>query len=90
MDFDTKASNLILVIFQVKVIFHQNVFFQHIYIHLNEKLIQVFFVKSHESNFSILIEMVQSIHIQYMIKYFINFCNYLNHFYNIFSLGSIS
>jgi hypothetical protein len=28
----------------------------------------------------ILIEMVQSIHIQYMIKYFIKFFNYLNHF----------
>jgi hypothetical protein len=28
----------------------------------------------------ILIEMVQSIHIQYMTKYFIKFCNYLNNF----------
>ncbi len=25
-----------------------------------------------------MIEMVQSIHIQYMIKYYIKFCNYLN------------
>jgi hypothetical protein len=33
----------------------------------------MFFVKSHESNFSIVIESVQSIHIQYMIKYFIEF-----------------
>jgi len=39
-----------------------------------------FFVKSHESNFLIVIEMVKSIHIQYMTKYFIKFCNYLNHF----------
>jgi hypothetical protein len=39
MDFDTKASNIILVIFQMKVIFQQNVFFQHIYVRLNEKLI---------------------------------------------------
>jgi hypothetical protein len=80
MDFDTNASNIILVIFQMKVIFHQIVFFQHTYVNLNEKLVQMFFVKSHESNFSIVIEMVHSIHIQYMIKYFINFCNYLNNF----------
>ncbi len=44
-----------------------------------ENLSRWFFVKSHELNFSITIEMVQSIHIQYMIKYFIKFCNYLNH-----------
>jgi hypothetical protein len=47
------------------------------------------FVKSHESNFSIVIEMVQSTHIQYITKYFIKFCNYLNHFYNIFALCNI-
>jgi hypothetical protein len=29
---------------------------------------QMFLMKSHESNFSIVIEMVQSIHIQYMTK----------------------
>jgi hypothetical protein len=80
MDFDTKASNIILVIFQMKVICHQNILFQHTYVHLNEKLVQMFFVKSHESKFSIVIEMLQSIHIQYMIKYSIKFCNYLNHF----------
>jgi hypothetical protein len=39
MDFDTMASNIILVIFQMKVIFQQNVFFQHTYAHLNEKLV---------------------------------------------------
>jgi hypothetical protein len=55
-------------------------FCQHIYAHLNEKFVQMFFVKSHELKFSIVIEMVQLIHIQYMIKYFIKFCNYLNHF----------
>jgi hypothetical protein len=33
----------------------------------------MFFVKSHESNFSIVIELVQSIRIQYMIKYYIKF-----------------
>ncbi len=80
MNFNTKASNIILAIFQKKVIFQQNVFFQHTYVCLNEKLNLMFFVKSHESNFSIVIEMVQSIHKQYMTKYFIKFCNYLNHF----------
>jgi hypothetical protein len=39
MDFNTKLSNVILVIFQMKVIFQQNVFFQHTYVHLNEKLV---------------------------------------------------
>ncbi len=64
MDFNTKASNILLVIFQMKVIFQQNVFFQHTYVHLNEKLVQMIFVKSHESNFLVVIEMVQLIHIQ--------------------------
>ncbi len=59
MIFNTKVYNIILVIFQIKVIFQQNVFFKHTYVHLNEKLVQMFFVKSHESNFSIVIEMVQ-------------------------------
>jgi hypothetical protein len=49
---------MILVIFQMKVNFQHNVFFQHTYAHLNEKLVQIFFVKSHESIFSIVIEMV--------------------------------
>jgi hypothetical protein len=89
MDFDTKFSNIILVIFQMKVIFQQNVFSQHTYVCLNEKLVQMFFVKSHESNFSIVIEMVQSIDIQYMTKYFIKFCNYAKFFYNIFALCNI-
>jgi hypothetical protein len=39
MDFDTKASSIILIVFQIKIIFQQNVFFQHTYVHLNEKLI---------------------------------------------------
>jgi hypothetical protein len=39
MDFDIKASNIILVIFQMKLNFQQNVFFQHTYAHLNEKLV---------------------------------------------------
>jgi hypothetical protein len=64
----------------MKFIFQQNVSFQHTYVHLNEKLVHMFFVKSQESNFSIVIEMVQSIHIQPMIKYFIKFYNYLNNF----------
>lgn len=38
MDFDTKASNLTLVIFQMKLILQQNVSFQHTYVRLNEKL----------------------------------------------------
>ncbi len=50
----------------------------------------MFFVKSHfKSNFSIVIEMVQSIHIQYMTKYFIKFCNYLNVFRYIFTMWYI-
>jgi hypothetical protein len=44
------------------------VIFQHTYVCLNEKLVQMFFVKSHESKILIVIEMVQSIHIQYIIK----------------------
>jgi hypothetical protein len=58
MDFNTKSSNIILVIFQMKIIFQHNVFFQHTYVHLNEKLVKMFFVKSHESIFSIVIEKV--------------------------------
>jgi hypothetical protein len=64
----------------MKVNFQHKVFFQHTYASLNEKFVQMFLMKSHESNFSIVIEIVQSIHIQYMTKYFIKFCNYLNHF----------
>jgi hypothetical protein len=48
MDFDIKASNMILVNFQMKVIFQQNVFFQHTYACLNEKLVQ-FFLWNHMS-----------------------------------------
>jgi hypothetical protein len=47
---------------------------------LNAKLVHMFFVKSHESKFPFLIEMVQLIDIQYMTKYFIKNFNYLNHF----------
>jgi hypothetical protein len=64
MDFDTKAFNIIIIIFQMKIISQQNDVFQHNYAHLNGKLIQMYFLKSHESNFSIVIEMVQSIHVQ--------------------------
>jgi hypothetical protein len=39
MDFDTKASSIILIVFQIKITFQQNVFFQHTYAHLNEKRI---------------------------------------------------
>jgi hypothetical protein len=90
MDFDTKASNIIIVIFQMKINFQQNVFFQHTYARLNEKLVNMFFIKSYESQFSIVVEIIQSIHVQYMTKYFITFCIYLNHFYNIFALCNIS
>jgi len=83
MDFDTKASNIILIIFQMKVTF------QHIYVCFNKKFVQLFFMKSHKSNFSIVIEMVKLIHIQYITKYFIKFCNYLNHFKSIFAFCSI-
>jgi hypothetical protein len=73
----------------MKVKFQHNVFFQHTYVSLNEKFVQMFFMKSRESKFSIVIEMVQSILIQYMTKYFIKFCNYLNHLKNIFALCNI-
>jgi len=39
MDFDTKAFNIIFVIFQMRIIFQQNVFFQHSYACMNEKLV---------------------------------------------------
>jgi hypothetical protein len=45
MDFDTKASNIILVIFQMKLISQQNNLFQHTYARLKEKLVQMLFVK---------------------------------------------
>jgi hypothetical protein len=38
MDFDTKASNIILVIFQMKIKFQQTFFSQDNYAYLNEKL----------------------------------------------------
>jgi len=47
------------------------------------------FVKAHELNFSIVIEMVQSTYMQYIIKYFIKIYNYLNHLKNIFALCNI-
>ncbi len=52
-------------------------FFQHNYACLNEKLY-------HMNGTFHRIEMLQSIHIQYMIKYFIKCCNYLNYFKNVF------
>jgi len=39
MDFDTKASKITFVIFQMEVICRQNVFFQQIYARLNEKFV---------------------------------------------------
>jgi hypothetical protein len=42
MDFDTKASNIILIIFQIKITFQQNVLFEHTYVYLNEKNIHIF------------------------------------------------
>jgi hypothetical protein len=47
MDFDTKASSIILVIFQMKVIFQRNVFFFHTYVCLNKKI--QFFLWNHMS-----------------------------------------
>jgi len=58
MEFDIKASDIILVIFQMKIKFQQMFFFPHTCAHLNEKLVQMFFVISYESKFSIVIEMV--------------------------------
>jgi hypothetical protein len=75
MEFDTKASKIILVnIFGMKVNFQQN------YAYLIKKAHLDFFVKSHEWKFSYEIKMIQSTHIEYMIKYFIKCCNNLNHF----------
>jgi len=37
MDFDTKAFNIILVIFQMKLMFQQTFFPQHSYVCLNKK-----------------------------------------------------
>jgi len=57
MDFYTKFSHIIFVIFQMKIKFQQFVF-QHNHVCLNEKPFQMLFVKSHERNFSYGIEMV--------------------------------
>jgi len=63
MDFDIKVSNIILVnIFGMKINFQQ-IFFNKIMLIWLKNLIQIFFVKSHEWNFSYEIEMVQSTHI---------------------------
>jgi hypothetical protein len=42
MNFDTKVSIIFFVIIQMKIIYQQNVFFQHTYDHLNEKFVQMF------------------------------------------------
>ncbi len=83
MDFDIETSSIILVSFQMKVIFG------HTYALSERKTCQKNFVKSNESKISIIIEMVESTHIQYITNYFIKFCNYLNHFESIFSLCNI-
>jgi len=86
MHFDIKVFNIILVIFQMKVTFQQ-IFFPNIVMFVWMKnLIQMFFVKSCEWNFSHGVEMVQLIHIQYMTMHFIKCCNYLNNSYNMFAL----
>jgi hypothetical protein len=48
MDFDIKNFNIILDFFQMKIIFQQNIFFQHTYVRLNGKLVQ-FFLFNHMS-----------------------------------------
>ncbi len=50
MDFDTKASKIICIIFSNENNF-SNFFFQHTYADLNENKFQMYFVNSHESNF---------------------------------------
>jgi hypothetical protein len=67
MDFNANASNIILIIFQMKVIFQPKKKFNRL---------MLVWIK----NFSNVIKMVQLIHIQYMIKYFMKFCTYLHHF----------
>ncbi len=42
MEFNTKASNITIVIFQMKLIFQQDVSFQYTYAGLNEKLVWIF------------------------------------------------
>jgi hypothetical protein len=77
--FDTKASKIILVIFQMRIFFQQNVFF-NIIMFVWMKNLSNFFCEITCMNFSYRIEIIQLIHIQYMIRYFIKCCNYLNHF----------
>jgi hypothetical protein len=52
INFDTKVSNIIFIIFQMKVIFIKTFSFQQTYVCLNEKLVQFFFVKSHVKLFN--------------------------------------
>jgi hypothetical protein len=53
MDFDTKAFNIILVIFQMNVIFQQTLFLNIVmHVFKMKNFIQMFFLKSHEWNFS--------------------------------------
>jgi hypothetical protein len=89
MDFDTKAFKNSCHLSNESS-FLINLFFQQTYVHLTENLVQMYFVKSHESKFSNATEMVQSIHIQYMTKYFKNFWKQYNHFSKIIALSSIS
>jgi hypothetical protein len=72
----------------MKIIFQQNVFFQHTYARVNGNNLDVFceitYVKLSNYNWNGTI-----IHIQYMIVYFIKFCSYLNHCLGIFAFCNI-
>jgi hypothetical protein len=63
IDFWHKASSTIVVTFQMIMFFQQNFMYSHIYVYLNEKIIQM-------QNFSYRIEIGQWTHIQYIIEYF--------------------
>jgi hypothetical protein len=58
MNLDTNVCNIILVIFQMKVISQQNVFSNMLMLIWIENLWIFVFVKPYESNFLVLIEMV--------------------------------
>jgi hypothetical protein len=59
MDFKHKASNIILVTFQMIMLFQETFIHSHVYACLNEKPHLDVFMKSHEWNFSYRIEMGQ-------------------------------
>lgn len=89
--FDTIISNTIIFIFQMWIIFQQVfLFFQTFMLIWLKKIIQIFFCEITWMKLSSYeIEMVQSIQIQYMYRYFMKLGDHLNDFWNIFAIYSI-